>query len=179
MDCGMPGFPVHQYLPGFAVTISIFSHLFAVRDGTGCHDLIFLKIELKPSFTLYSFNFMKRNFSSYSLSTMRVVSSAYLRLFIFLLAILISACESSSPAFHMMYSTHKLNKQGDNIQSWCIPFPILNQSLLCGSNCCCLSVSYYYNSHLLSFYLYVNFFFLNLHFLTCSSNKPVLLGCGS
>ena len=27
-----------------------------------------------------------------------------------------SACASSSPAFLMMYSAYKLNKQGDNIQ---------------------------------------------------------------
>jgi len=46
----------------------------------------------------------------------RVVSSAYLRLLIFLPAILIPACASSSPAFLMMYSAYKLNKQGDNIQ---------------------------------------------------------------
>ena len=31
-------------------------------------------------------------------------------------SVLIPACASSSPAFHMMYSAHKLNKQGDNIQ---------------------------------------------------------------
>ena len=31
-------------------------------------------------------------------------------------SILIAACASSSPAFCMMYSTYKLNKQGDNIQ---------------------------------------------------------------
>ena len=60
----------------------------------------------------------------------RVVSSVYLRLLIFLLAILIPACASSSPAFHMMYSAHKLNKQGDNIQPWHTPFPILNQSVV-------------------------------------------------
>ena len=35
---------------------------------------------------------------------------------IFLPAILIPACASSSPAFLMMYSAYKLNKQGDNIQ---------------------------------------------------------------
>ena len=40
-----------------------------------------------------------------SLSAIRVVSSAYLRLLMFLLAILIPACASSSPAFLMMYST--------------------------------------------------------------------------
>ena len=61
---------------------------------------------------------------------MRVVSSAYLRLLIFLPAILIPACASSSPGFLMMYSAYKLNKQGDNIQPWCIPFPIWNQSVV-------------------------------------------------
>ena len=40
--------------------------------------------------------------------------SAYLRLLIFLLVILIPACASFSPAFLMMYSAYKLNKQGDN-----------------------------------------------------------------
>ena len=48
----------------------------------------------------------------------------------FLLAILIPACASSSLAFHMMYSAYKLNKQGDNIQPWCAPFPIWNQSVV-------------------------------------------------
>ena len=37
-------------------------------------------------------------------------SSAYLRLLMFLPAILIPACASFSPEFHMMYSAHKLNK---------------------------------------------------------------------
>ena len=49
-------------------------------------------------------------------AAIRVVSSAYLRLLIFLLAILIPACASSRPVFLMMYSAYKLNKQGDNIQ---------------------------------------------------------------
>ena len=51
-----------------------------------------------------------------------MVSSAYLRLLIFLLAILIPAHASSSPAFLMMYSAYKLNKQGDSVQSWHTPF---------------------------------------------------------
>ena len=50
------------------------------------------------------FTFIKRLFCSSLLSVKRVVSSAYLRLLIFLLAILIPACASSSLAFHMMYS---------------------------------------------------------------------------
>ena len=58
------------------------------------------------------------------------MSSAYLRLLIFLLAILIPACASSSPAFLMMYCAYKLNKQGDNIQPWHTSFPIWNQSVV-------------------------------------------------
>ena len=61
------------------------------------------------------FTFIKRLFGS-SLSAISVVSSAYLRLLIFHLEILIPTCGSSSPVFLMMYSTHKLYKQGDNIQ---------------------------------------------------------------
>ena len=49
-------------------------------------------------------------------------------LLISLPAILIPACASSSPGFHMMCSGYKLNKQGDNIQPWRTPFPIWNQS---------------------------------------------------
>ena len=44
-----------------------------------------------------------------SLSDIRVASSAYLRLLVFLLAILIPACASSSTTFCMMCSTYKLN----------------------------------------------------------------------
>ena len=50
------------------------------------------------------------------LQSERKVKFEYLRLLIFLLVILIPACDSSNPAFHMMYSAKKLNKQGDNIQ---------------------------------------------------------------
>ena len=71
-----------------------------------------------------------RGFSSSSLSAIRVVSSAYLRLLMFLPAILSPACASSSPAFLMMYSAYKLNKQGDNIQPWRTPFPIWSQSVV-------------------------------------------------
>ena len=58
------------------------------------------------------------------------MSSAYLRLFIFLPAILIPACASSRLAFCMMHSACKLNKQGDNIQPWCTPFPIWKQPIV-------------------------------------------------
>ena len=62
------------------------------------------------------FTFIKRLFSPSSLSAIKMVSSAYLRLLIFLSEILILACASSSLAFLMMNSAYSLNKQGDNIQ---------------------------------------------------------------
>ena len=98
-------------------------------DGTGCHGHSFLMLSFKPTFSLTSFTFIKGIFSS-SLSAIWVVSSAYLRLLIFLLAILIPACASSSPVFLMMCSAYKLNKQGDNIQPSRTPFPIWNQSVV-------------------------------------------------
>ena len=65
--------------------------------------LVFWMLSFKPSFSLSSFTFIKRLFSS-SFSAIKVVSSAYLRLLIFLPAFLIPACASSSLAFRMMYS---------------------------------------------------------------------------
>ena len=56
-------------------------------------------------------SFIKRLLSSSSLSARRVLSSAYLRLLIFLPAILIPAYASSSPVFLIMYSAYKLNKR--------------------------------------------------------------------
>ena len=85
-------------------------------------------LSFKPDFSLATFTFIKRLFSSSSLSAIRVLSSAYLKLF--LSAILIPACASSSCAFHMMYSAYKLNKQGDSIQPWRTPSPIWNQSIV-------------------------------------------------
>ena len=63
-------------------------------------------------------------------SVVRVEPSAYLRLWLFLPAILIPACDSYSLAFRVMYFPCKLNKQGDNVQLWRTPFPIWNQSVV-------------------------------------------------
>ena len=111
--------------------------------GPDATILVFCMLSFKPACSLSSFTFIKRLFSSSSLSAIRVVSSAYLRLLLFLLAILIPVCASSSPVFCMMHSAYKLNKQGDNIKPWCTPFPIWNQSMS-GSNCCfltCIQIS--------------------------------------
>ena len=89
-----------------------------------CHEvvgpdamiLVFWMLSFMPAFLLSSFTLIKRLFHYSTVSAIRVVSSAYLRLLLFLLEILIPACNSSSLAFHMMHSVYKLNKQGDNIQ---------------------------------------------------------------
>ena len=73
------------------------------NDGTRCHDLSFLG-GVGWGTTQKQNSFIKRLFSSSSLSAIWVVSFAYLSLLIFLLAMLIPACASSSPAFHMIYS---------------------------------------------------------------------------
>ena len=98
--------------------------------GLDAMFLVYWMLSFKPVFLLSSFTFIKRLYSS-SLSPIMVVSSAYLKLLIFLPAILIPASASSSPAFLMMYSAYKLNKQGNNIQPWRTPFPIWKQSVWC------------------------------------------------
>ena len=64
-------------------------------------------LSFKPTFSLYSFTFIKRLFRSSLLSAIRVVSSAYLRLLIFLPEVLIPACASASVAFYMIYSAYR------------------------------------------------------------------------
>ena len=99
-----------------SVTVSIVS-------PSVCHEvmgpdamvLVFWILSFTSAFPPFSFTFIRRLFNS-SLSAVNVVSLAYLKLLIFLLAVLILACASFSLAFRMMYSICKLNKQGDNIQ---------------------------------------------------------------
>ena len=69
------------------------------KDGIGCHDLRFFNLSFKPALSLSFFTLIKRLLTSSLLSAIRVVSSAYLRLLIFLPAVLISACDSSSQDF--------------------------------------------------------------------------------
>ena len=97
--------------------------------GPDAMILVFWILNFKPAFSLSSFSFIKRLFSYSSLSATRVVLSAYLRLLIFLLEILIPAW--LHPAQNFTWCTlHKLNKQGDNIQPWHTRFPNLNQSIV-------------------------------------------------
>ena len=79
--------------------------------GPDAMSFVFECWVLSQFFSLSSFIFIKGFFSSTSLSAIRLVSFAYLRCFflfcfvlIFSLAILIRACDSSNPAFHMHIS---------------------------------------------------------------------------
>ena len=103
-----------------------------------CHEvmgqdamiLVFWMLSFKPAFSLSSFTVIKRLSSSSLIFPIRVISYAYLRSLISLLAILIPACVSSNLAFPMMYSAYRLNKRIDNIQPWHTPFPLWNQSVV-------------------------------------------------
>ena len=105
-----------------------------------CHEvmgpdamiLVFWMLSFKPVFSISSYfppHFPQEALYFFSLSAIKVVSSAYLSLLLFLLAIFIPACDSSSPTFLMMYSAYKLNKQGHNIQPCHTPFPIWTSPL--------------------------------------------------
>ena len=72
-------------------------------NGSRCHDLRFLMLSSKAAFSLSSFTFIKKLFSSSLLSAIRVRSCAYLKL-LFLLAILIPACNLPHPAFCILHS---------------------------------------------------------------------------
>ena len=132
MDCSLPGSSTHgsfqarvAFLPrNKRLLISWLQSLSAVilepkkiKSATVstfypsiCHKvmglyariLLFGMLSFKPDFSLSSFILIKRLISSLP-SAFRMVSSAYLSLLIFLLAILIPACASSSPAFLCSY----------------------------------------------------------------------------
>ena len=92
-----------------------------------CHEVMRLGA-LILAFLLSSLMIIKRLFSSSLLSAIRMKYQqlAYLKLLIFLLAILTPDCDSSSMSFCLMYSACKyLFKQGDNIQPCHTPFSIL------------------------------------------------------
>ena len=112
-----------------SLTVSIvFPSICHEEMGPDAMILFFWMLSFKPAFSLSSVTFIKRLFSSSLLSALKMLSSAYLRLLIFLLTILIPDCASSSQAFWKMYSAYTLNNQGDNIQPWHTPFLIWNQS---------------------------------------------------
>ena len=71
--------------------------------------LVFLIFSFKLAFSLSSFTFIKRLFSSSLLSAIRMVSSAYLKLLMFLLPILVHVMLTPS----MQDFKHDLTSMGD------------------------------------------------------------------
>ena len=82
--------------------VTVSPSIFHEVMGPDAVILVSWMLSFNPLFSLSSFTFFKRLFSS-SLSALRVVSSPCLGLLIFLPAILIPVCVSSSPAFLMMW----------------------------------------------------------------------------
>ena len=98
--------------------------------GTGCHDLHFLNVSFKPAFSLSSFTFIKRFFSS-SLSAIRLVSYVSKTEVIDISpGNLDSSLCFIQPGILQDVLCNKLSKQGDNIQSWHTPFLTWNQSIV-------------------------------------------------
>ena len=116
MDCSLPGSSVRRILQA--------------RILEWVAMPFFIIFSFKLALSLSAFTLIKRLFSSFLLSAIRVILSAYLMLLMFLPPILILACSSSSLAFLMMCSVYRLNKQGDSRQSCHIPFSILNQPVV-------------------------------------------------
>ena len=108
----------------------LFLHLFAIKWWDRMPWSSFSEYWVLSLFSPLLFHPHQEVLFPSSLSAIRVVSSAYLRLLIFLPAILIPAYDSSNPAFLMMYSAYKSNKQSNNIQPCRTAFPILNQSVV-------------------------------------------------
>ena len=122
-DFGVQDKKICQCFPPFPFYLSW-------SDVSVCHDLSFLNIEFQVSFFTLLFHCHQKVLQFFLTFCHYRGIICILRLLIFLLAILIPAYDSSSPAFHIMYSAYELNKQEDNIQPYCIPFWILNQSVV-------------------------------------------------
>ena len=84
----------------------------------------------KPTFSLCSFTFIKRLFSSSSLSALRVVSSAYLTLLIFLPALLIPKCCINS--FKMFSEVSGIPGSDLRLDLWFVSYTV--QILMQGKN---------------------------------------------
>ena len=151
-----------------SVTVSIVSpSIYQEVMGLDAMILVFWILSFNSTFLLPSFTFIKRLFSSFSLSAIRVASSAYLRLLIFLLAILIPAYASSRPAFHMMYS---------GWQYTALTYSFLTLEPVCcsvsNSNCCFLT--YIQISQEAGQVVWYSHFLKNFHSFLWSTQSKVL-----
>ena len=129
-------------------------------DATRCHDLSFWMLSFKSTFSLSSFTFIKRLFSCSSLSALSVVSFVYLRLLIFLPAILNPAWASlvaqlvkNLPAMGSIPGLGRSLAEGkatlSSIMAWRIPWTALSMgSQIVGHNWATNNNSKIKNSHM-------------------------------
>ena len=133
---------------------------------------VFWMLSSKPAFSLYLI-FTKKLFSPSSVSALKVVSAAYLKLVTFLWAVPSSLC-FIQPGISRD-ELYKLNRQGDSVQPWRTPFPTLNLShcSMSISNCCFLTSiqvsqetgKVFFSSHL--FKNFSQFVVINSQWLSC------------
>ena len=100
------------------------------HEGLGPDTIIsfFWMLSFKPVFSLSSFIFIKR--SSVPLHFLPLEwYHMHIRGCWYFSHNLNSSLWVTQLSICMMYSAYKLNKQGDNTQPWCTPFPIWNQSI--------------------------------------------------
>ena len=133
------------------------------NDGTECHDLSFLNVgflshlfhsPLSPSSkgSLFPLHFVLEQYYLHTWGCWYFSWQSWFQLVIY-----------PAPGFWMMYSAHMLNKQGNNIQPCCTPFPVVNPCPSCslsGSNCCfltCIQVSQETGKVVWYSYLFKNF----------------------
>ena len=110
------------------------SHCFPIylpwSDGTGCHDLSFLNVELQGNFFTLLFHFHQEAHYFFLTFCHQCCVICISEVIDISPSILDSSLGFIQSSILMMYTAYKLNKQGDNIHPWCTPFPIWNQSVV-------------------------------------------------
>ena len=135
--CSDVGAQENTVYPCFHCSPSIYYAVMA----TDAMILVFWMLSFKPALSLSSFtsikSFLMRFLFTFCHNRGVICISVnwYFSQQSWFQIVLRPASTSSSTSFHMMYSAYKLNKQGANIQPWCTPFPIWNQSIF---PCCFL-----------------------------------------
>ena len=112
------------------VTVSIVSpSICHEMMGPDAMALVFWMLSFKPTFSLSSFTFIKKLFSSSSLSSRRVCHLHIWGYWYFSQKSWFQLVLHPAQSFSWC-TLHMLNKQGDNIQPWRTPFPIWNQCVV-------------------------------------------------
>ena len=108
-------------------------HYFYLSRPSICHEAVgpdAMILVFKILFLSRLFDSSPSPSSRGSLVLLHFLPFTYLRSLMFLLPILIPACNSSSLAFLMMCSAYRLHKQGNSRQPCHTPFSILSQSVV-------------------------------------------------